>query len=152
MAAGFTLKPARLGDFRKFLNDRVNTQIKEAGIVPTLHFDGSMNTAAARLGTAEQLEQLGPFGSGNAEPRFVIPSAQIVYAERVGENHVRCTLESAEGGHLAGICFRSTDRPLGQTLLSAKGRPMHVAGRLRINSWRGRSSPQLLIDDAQPIW
>ena len=152
MAAGFTFKPTRLDDFRNFLNDRVKIQIKEAGIVPTLRFDGSMTTSAASLQTAEQLEELAPFGSGNAEPRFVIPSAQIVYAERVGEDHVRCTLESAEGGHLAGICFRSTDRPLGQTLLSAKGRPMHVAGRLRVNSWRGRNSPQLLIDDAQPIW
>ena len=152
MAAGFTLKPARLDDFKNFLNDRVNIQIKEAGIVPTLRFDGSMTTAGASLETAEQLEELAPFGSGNAEPRFVIPSAQIVYAERVGEDHVRCTLESAGGGHLAGICFRSTDRPLGQAILSAKGKPMHVAGRLRINNWRGQNSAQLLIDDAQPIW
>ena len=152
MAAGFTLKPARLDDFKNFLNDRVNIQIKEAGIVPTLRFDGSMTTAGASLETAEQLEELAPFGSGNAEPRFVIPSAQIVYAERVGEDHVRCTLESAGRGHLSGISFRSTDRPLGQTLLSAKGRPMHVAGRLRINNWRGQNSAQLLIDDAQPIW
>lgn len=152
MAAGFTLKPARLDDFQNFLNDRVNIQIKEAGIVPTLRFDGSMTTAGASLETAEQLEELGPFGSGNAEPRFVIPSAQIVYAERVGEDHVRCTLESAGRGHLSGISFRSTDRPLGQAILSAKGRPMHVAGRLRINNWRGQNSAQLLIDDAQPIW
>ena len=152
MAAGFTLKPARLDDFKNFLNDRVNIQIKEAGIVPTLRFDGSMTTAGASLETAEQLEELGPFGSGNAEPRFVIPSAQIVYAERVGEDHVRCTLESAGRGHLSGISFRSTDRPLGQAILSAKGRPMHVAGRLRINNWRGQNSAQLLIDDAQPIW
>jgi len=152
MAAGFTLDTTRLSDLRNFLNDRVNTQIKEAGIVPTLRFDGSMTTAAADLATAEQLELLGPFGSGNAEPRFVIPSAQIVYSERVGDNHVRCTLESAGGGRLNGISFRSTDRPLGQAILSAKGQPMHVAGRLRVNSWRGRSSPQLLIDDAQPIW
>ena len=152
MAAGFTLKPARLDDFQNFLNDRVNIQIKEAGIVPTLRFDGSMTTAGASLETAEQLEELAPFGSGNAEPRFVIPSAQIVYAERVGEDHVRCTLESAGRGHLSGISFRSTDRPLGQAILSAKGRPMHVAGRLRINNWRGQNSAQLLIDDAQPIW
>jgi hypothetical protein len=29
---------------------------------------------------------------------------------------------------------------------------MHIAGRLRINTWQGRSSAQLLIDDAQPLW
>ena len=153
MAAGFTLAQNRINDFRNFLNDRVGKRIEETGITPTLHLDGSMTTASATLDTAEQLQQLEPFGSGNPEPRFVLPSVQISFADTVGEDHTRCTLQSIEGGRLNGICFRSSDRPLGQAILSAKnGRPMHVAGRLRVNSWRGRSSPQLLIDDAQPIW
>ena len=152
MAAGFTVRCDRLGDFRSFLNERIGTHIRETGIVPTLHLDGAMTTGGAKLETAEKLQQLGPFGSGNAEPRFVVPSARIVFADRVGENHVRCTLESAEGGRLAGICFRCTDRPLGQALLEAGGKPMHVAGRLRVNTWQGRSTAQLMIDDAAPLW
>ncbi len=152
MAAGFTVRVDQLQAFRAFLNERIGAHIAEAGIVPTLKLDGSLTTAGADLQTAEKLQQLSPFGSGNAEPRFVVPSANVVYADRVGENHVRCTLESAEGGRLAGICFRCTDRPLGQALLEANGRPMHVAGRLRVNTWQGRSSAQLMIDDAAPLW
>ncbi|MBT6093367.1 MAG: single-stranded-DNA-specific exonuclease RecJ [Rhodospirillaceae bacterium] len=152
MAAGFTVRCDRLNTFRAFLNERIGTHIAEAGIVPTLKLDGSLTTAGADLQTAEKLQQLSPFGSGNAEPRFVVTSANVVYADRVGENHVRCTLESADGGRLAGICFRCTDRPLGQALLEANGRPMHVAGRLRVNTWQGRSSAQLMIDDAAPLW
>ncbi len=97
-------------------------------------------------------QQLGPFGSANAEPRFALAHVRIAYADRVGETHVRCTLESPEGGKLAAICFRCTDRPLGQALLAAGGKPMHVVGRLRVNSWQGRASAQLLIDDAEPLW
>ena len=152
MAAGFTLAHARIDDFRDFLNERIGTEIAEAGIKPTLRLDGSLTAAGAGIDVAETLQQLGPFGSGNAEPRFAVPSARIAFADRVGENHVRCKLESPEGGKLQGICFRSTDRPLGQGLLTAKGRPMHVAGRVRVNTWQGRSSPQLMIDDAQPAW
>ena len=33
-----------------------------------------------------------PFGAGNPEPRFVLPSARIAKADVVGGNHVRCFL------------------------------------------------------------
>lgn len=152
MAAGFTLHTGRIDDFRAFLNERIGARIAEAGIVPTLRLDASLTAAGAGLDVAERLQQLGPFGSANPEPRFAVPGARIAYADRVGEDHVRCTLESPEGGRLAGICFRCTDRPLGQALLQAEGKPMHVAGRLRVNTWQGRSTPQLMIDDAAPLW
>ncbi|MEK9755230.1 MAG: single-stranded-DNA-specific exonuclease RecJ, partial [Rhodospirillaceae bacterium] len=152
MAAGFTVAADRLCDFRAFLDERIDARVREAGIRPTLRLDGALTAAGADLKLAESLAELGPFGSGNPEPRFALAHARIAYADRVGETHVRCTLESPEGGKLAGICFRSIDRPLGQALLAASGKPMHVAGRLRVNSWQGRSSAQLLIEDAQPLW
>jgi single-stranded-DNA-specific exonuclease len=155
MAAGFTVAAGRLAEFRAFLDERIDARVREAGIRPTLKLDGALTTAGAYLDLAESLAELGPFGSGNPEPRFALAHARVTYADRVGENHVRCTLESPEGGpksKLSGICFRSTDRPLGQALLAAGGKSMHVAGRLRVNSWQGRSSAQLLIEDAQPLW
>jgi single-stranded-DNA-specific exonuclease len=100
----------------------------------------------------ETLERLGPFGSGNAEPRFAIKNARVAYAAVVGEDHVRCTLEGTEGGRLQAICFRATDRPLGQVLLTSAGRAVHVAGRLRANHWQGRSTAQMMIDDAVALW
>lgn len=152
MAAGFTVAKDRLEDFRAFLDERIDARVREAGIRPTLRLDGAMTTLGADIEVAERLAELGPFGSGNPEPRFVLAHARVTYADRVGDTHVRCTMESPEGGRLAGICFRCTDRPLGQALLAAGGKPMHIAGRLRINTWQGRSSAQLLIDDAQPLW
>jgi single-stranded-DNA-specific exonuclease len=157
MAAGFTVAAAKLDEFRAFLDERIAQRVEEAGIRPTLRLDGALSTAGADITLAESLAELGPFGSGNPEPRFALANVRVTYADRVGENHVRCTLESSEvgkgaGGKLAGICFRSTDRPLGQALLAAGGKPMHVAGRLRVNTWQGRSSAQLMIDDAQPLW
>jgi len=156
MAAGFTVATGKLGDFRAFLDERIAQRVAEAGIQPTLKLDGALTTMGADLAVAETLQQLGPFGSANPEPRFALAGVRITYADRVGENHVRCTLESPEGGpgksKLAAISFRSTDRPLGQALLAADGKPMHVVGKLRVNTWQGRSSAQLLIDDAQPLW
>jgi len=91
---------------------------------------------------------------GNPEPRFAIASARIAYAKVVGgdQNHLRCTLAGTDGTRLNGIVFSCMDKDLGQALAHHDGAPFHVAGRLRENVWQGRSSPQLLIDDAAPAW
>ena len=152
MAAGFTVESGRLEELREFLSDRISAHLGEGGIQPRLYLDGAMKPAAATMNLVEDLQQVGPFGSGNPEPRFVIPAARLSYAAVAGENHVRGTLTGEEGGRLAAISFNSLDTALGQALLKSDGAPLHVAGRLRVNTWQGRSKAQLLIDDAAPAW
>ncbi len=152
MAAGFTLARDRLPEFQAFLESRIAERVAEARLTPHMRIDGAVTTKGANLNLIESLACLGPFGQGNAEPRFVLANARVVFAAVAGDDHVRCTLESPEGGRLNGISFRSLSRPLGQGLLKADGRPMHVAGRLRPNTWQGRTTPQIMIDDAAPAW
>ena len=152
MAAGFTLARDRLPEFQAFLEARVADRVAETRLTPSLRIDGAVTSKGANLALIDSLACLGPFGQGNAEPRFVVANARVVFAAVAGSDHVRCTLESPEGGRLGGISFRSLSRPLGQALLKADGRPMHVAGRLRSNTWQGRTTPQIMIDDAAPAW
>ncbi len=152
MACGFTVDSGRLEELRQFLGDRISAHLGDGGIQPRLYLDGAMKPAAATMNLVEDLQQVGPFGSGNPEPRFVIPAARLSYAAVAGENHVRGTLTGEEGGRLAAISFNSLDTPLGQALLKSDGAPLHVAGRLRVNTWKGHSKAQLLIDDAAPAW
>ncbi|MDA0306447.1 MAG: single-stranded-DNA-specific exonuclease RecJ [Proteobacteria bacterium] len=153
MAAGFTVQKDRLGEFQTFLNERVTDQVGERGIQPRLYLDGAMKPAAANMDLLERLQQVGPFGSGNPEPRFVIPAARLSYAAIVGEKHVRGIIEGdAKQGRLAAISFNTVGTPLGNALLNSHGAPLHIAGRLRINIWQGRSSAQLHVDDAAPAW
>ena len=152
MAAGFTVEKAKLEELKAFLSDRVATDIKEGDIRPTLYLDGAMKPKAADMNLLEILAQVGPFGAGNPEPRFVIPAAQLSYAAVVGERHVRGFVTGEGGGRLAAISFNCVDSPLGQALLNSDGAPLHLAGRLKVNTWQGRSSAQLHIDDAAPAW
>ena len=152
MAAGFTVEKAKLEELKAFLSDRVATDIKEGDIRPTLYLDGAMKPKAADMNLLEILAQVGPFGAGNPEPRFVIPAAQLSYAAVVGERHVRGFVTGEGGGRLAAISFNCVDSPLGQALLNSDGAPLHLAGRLKVNTWQGRSSAQLHIDDAAPTW
>ncbi|NMM46272.1 single-stranded-DNA-specific exonuclease RecJ [Rhodospirillaceae bacterium KN72] len=152
MAAGFTVSAANLSGFVSFLRERIALEAGEGGLVPVLKFDGAVTAAGASLPLVEALERLQPFGQGNAEPRFVLPEVRLYQADIVGEDHVRVLAGDAAGGRVKGIAFRCADTPLGQALLRARGdRPIHLAGRLRKDSWQGRESVQLMIDDAAEL-
>ncbi len=153
MAAGFTLDPEKLDAFEVFLEERFAKIIAENDIRPTITVDGALHAKGATLELIDALEKLGPFGAGNAEPRFVFVDCRAVKADVVGADHVRCILTGANGqGRLKAIAFRCLDNDMGQTLIKHGGRPLHVLGHLRRDSWQGRDGVQLIIDDvALPV-
>ena len=146
-AAGLTVAAENIEALGSFLADRLAGAVAEHGGSPSLGLDGALTVGAATTDLIEQLARIGPFGMGNAEPRFAVANSRVVRADIVGQRHVRCVLADDGGGRLNAIAFRSTDKPLGRTLLEARGRPLHVAGHLRVDSWRGRDRVQLMIDD-----
>lgn len=151
MAAGFSCAAESLAAFRTFLDERVSRHVAASGgLRPTLHIDGMLEAGGATLDLVHEIDRLGPFGSGNSEPRFVLSGVRVVKADPVGTNHVRCVLTGAMGGRLNGIAFRCLDTALGHALMDRAGTPLHIAGRLNENTWQGRSSVQLMIDDAAP--
>jgi len=152
MAAGFTLPVKNMAAFRDLLDERIGKRIRDAGIVPTLKVDGAIAAGGITLHTIEQLQALEPYGSGNAEPRFVIPNARLAHADVAGADHLRFTLDNPGGPQARGIAFRCMGTPLGEALLNHGGKPFHLLGRLRINRWQGRSYPQFQLDDAAAVW
>ncbi len=149
MAAGFTVERDRLDAFRAFLAARFADMAEDA-LVPVLHLDGALDAAAATVDLIETLRRLGPFGAGNAEPRFAIAGARVLRADVVGSGHVRCTLAGTRGGRLKAIAFRAADSELGHALLNSAGATLHVAGTLRLDTWQGQNGVQMFIDDAAP--
>lgn len=150
MAAGFTLKRERLQDFSDFLADRLHAQM-QGPLRALLQVDAALDPAGATLDLVETLAKLGPFGSGNAEPKFALIGARISGPRIVGQGHVACTVTGPNGGRLKGIAFRAADNELGHALLSNDGTPLHLAGTLRIDNWQGRASVQMFIEDAAAI-
>jgi len=152
MAAGFSLEAAKLNAFEEFLSKRIAKQILDEGIKPTLSVDGMISIDGATMDLVEILTKMSPFGSGNAEPRMVFSSVRIGKVDVVGADHVRCFLRGIDNKkQLSAIAFRCVETDLGRALLNHNGLPLHIVGRLRENNWQGRSSVQLLIDDAASI-
>ena len=110
-----------------------------------------MSAAGATVDFHTMIERAGPFGAGNPEPVLAFPAHQIVYAEEVGQAHVRVRLKAGEGAILNAIAFRAAGQKLGAAMLGARGRALHVAGSLAIDRWQGAERVQLrIIDVAEP--
>jgi len=149
MAAGLTIARDRIDAFTAYLNDRLGADVVQATKTASLGLDGALGVEGASVELIEQMELAGPYGAENPEPRFVLSNARIVKASIVGENHVRVILTgSGNRGRLTGICFKSLETPLGDSLISHQGASFHIAGHLRKNTWRGQTSAQILIEDA----
>ncbi|MGB1863928.1 MAG: single-stranded-DNA-specific exonuclease RecJ, partial [Candidatus Puniceispirillum sp.] len=99
---------------------------------------------------SDWLDKLGPFGSGNPEPRFVLPDCRIKNIRLVGDAgaHISCRLDDGSGTALNAIAFQAGGAPIGQLLQqAADGRYVHVLGKLRRDRYRGGRAMQIEIED-----
>ncbi len=152
MAAGLTVERTHLGELRAHLESRLAADVIRGRAEGTLTLDGALTAAAATPRLVESLAQAGPFGAGNAEPVFAFPNHKVTYAESFGAGHVRARIVSGDGTSLKAVAFRIAEEPLGRALLAARGRPMHVAGSLDLDTWQGETRVSLRLKDvAEPM-
>jgi len=148
MAAGLTIERSKLAEFRQYLEAELGAQVRRSRQDNALNIDAAMTAGGARLELISSLNAAGPYGSGNPSPVFAFPAHRLRFAEVVGNGHVRIGLTADTGSTLKGIAFRAAGTPLGDMLLSAGGRPLHVAGTLSLDHWGGSPRPQLRVIDA----
>jgi single-stranded-DNA-specific exonuclease len=148
MAAGLTIDPARIAALGVFLSEALAKDCAASNEGRELVFDGAVSAAGATAELCALVAKCGPYGAGNAEPLFVLPSLRIVNASIVGENHVRCVMTGRDGARVSGIAFRAVQTALGPVLLQSKGRPVHIAASLKAEEWQGQVRVQAMIKDA----
>jgi single-stranded-DNA-specific exonuclease len=150
MAAGLTVARDRLEEAMARLSELLARQgAGEAGPAD-LRLDGMLMPGAATIELVEQIEAAGPFGAGAPGPRYVFPDCQISYAKQLGGNHLKLRFGDGLGASLEAIAFGAFDGPLGPALTGHGGARFHLAGRLDINTWGGKRSVQLRLEDAAP--
>ncbi|HLG46062.1 MAG TPA: single-stranded-DNA-specific exonuclease RecJ [Reyranella sp.] len=148
MAAGLTVAREQLPHLTHFLDERLALQLGAAPLVRELGIDAALAPGAATQELVSMIERAGPFGAGNALPRFALTGVRVDYAQPVGEGHVRCTLVGHQRGRVEAIAFRAGQSELGRALLDPAKPVLHVAGALRLDRYNGRESVRLQIDDA----
>jgi single-stranded-DNA-specific exonuclease len=151
MAAGLTVLREKAADLEAFFNETLKEDVETATAHRELKVDAALTATGATLDLLELLEKAGPYGAGHSEPVFAFPAHRVSFADVVGKGHVRATLAAGDGTALKAICFKADDKPHGQMLLEGRGRNLHVAGTLSIDTWQGTPKVQLrILDVADP--
>lgn len=148
MAAGLTVARGSLEPAMARLADLLARQGAGAGGPADLRLDGLLMPGAATPGLVEEIDKAGPFGQGAPAPRFAFAAMAIHQARRIGETHLRLTFGDETGARLEAVAFGAFDGPLGPLLEGHASARFHLAGRLEINHWQGRSKVQLRLEDA----
>ena len=146
-AAGFTIP----NQYLKTLADHFETF--SAG-----RFDGVAGDApleievkAAPSAAANELfdftRELEPFGQSNPQPLFASNQLCVLNSTRVGSGkHLKFTVQDRDGSSWDAIAFRQGER-IGQ---ARPGANLDVAYSMELNTWRGSTNLQLVVEDFGP--
>ncbi len=148
MAAGLTVARDKLDAAMARLSELLARQGAGDAGPADLKLDGLMMPGAADVELINQIEAAGSFGAGAPAPRYVFPDMTISFAKRVGDAHLKLRFGDGIGPQLDAISFGAFDTDLGTTLEAHGGARFHLAGRVELNSWQGRQSVQLRLEDA----
>ena len=147
MAAGLTMAPDRIENFADFLRTHLRAAVEKASARRALKVDGVVSLSGVAASLIDQIDAVGPFGQGNPSPNFVIPDVDLLKADLVGQNHLRCIFKSRDGKSLKAMAFRQWDEPLGALLRSGIGRRFHIAGKLKKDTWAGADKVEMTLED-----
>ena len=147
MAAGVTLRKERLAEFRAYMETIAASDVAKARQADRLLIDAAVTARAVTPDLVQMFNRAGPFGSGNPEPMIALAAHQLVFADEVGQAHMRVRLKSGDGAVVNGIAFRAVGQALGRALAENRGQPIHVAGTLAIDRYQGSERVQLRIAD-----
>lgn len=146
MAAGLSLSRDQLEAAMARLAELLGRQGAGQAGPQDLNIDSLLMPSAATAGLIEQIESAGPFGASASAPRFAF-SAQAVSGRRIGENHLSLNFSDGLGPKLDAIAFGVMEGPL-VALENAGAARYHLAGRLELNHFGGRTKVQLRLEDA----
>jgi len=149
MAAGFSLKESNIKDFNNFLIKKIDQFIKH-GIPCVSYVAASVITiAGCTLELVDWINDLGPWGIGIEEPKFIISNAKISSLRKFGSNneHVSFYISDSSSKKLKVKKFNILNSKLNLVFNNFININFNFLGRLNIDTWNNSKSIELMLDD-----
>ena len=145
MAAGLSLAPDRIPEFRRALSRTVEAMSREAEVTPGLQIDGELPLSDLTLDFAADVERLAPFGPGNPPLTLVSRDLTGAAARTIGRDgsHLLVVVEDAWGTAQEVIWWDGAGEPLPEGKFD-------LAYTVRSNDYRGVRGIQVTWVDARP--
>ena len=147
MAGGFTLKKGNISVFRDFLIKNFEKNDINPSSRKNLYLDAVIAPSAINEQFFDEINCLGPFGSGNSEPKFAIENIKVISSNIVGNNHIKSILVGKDGFVFKGFVWNGKNTPLEPFLNVKNKKKFNIAGKIRLNQWRGEKKAEFMIED-----
>jgi single-stranded-DNA-specific exonuclease len=149
MAAGLSLTPDNLVEFRKGINKSVEKSLSPMMTEdPTLQVDGWLELTSLSLDLADGLEAMAPFGPGNPSPLFATHGLTIRSIKEIGKakEHIRLIITQDQKTVQDVIWWNGGGDGIPEILVS-EGNKFDLAYRLRSNTYLGERKLSLEFVD-----
>tara|TARA_Y100000590_G_scaffold467509_1_gene646631 strand:+ start:101 stop:1852 length:1752 start_codon:yes stop_codon:yes gene_type:complete len=151
MAGGFTLKKKNISQFRDFLIKNFEKSNTNLSTHINLYLDAAIAPSALNIDFFNQIDSLGPFGSGNVEPKFLIENIKVISSTIVGNNHIKAILQGSDGSVFKGFIWNGKNSIFQQYLDKKNKNKINLAGKMRMNQWKGERKIEFQIEDISTI-
>lgn len=157
MAAGLSLDPEHIPDFRRQVSQAVRAQTRGRPLVYSLQLDATLELEDITLALAQDIERLAPFGAGNPALNFLVQNLTLKSSSEIGKNkeHRQMIVENHRGYTQKVLWWQSTDLPLPES-------PFDLVFNLRSSTFQGQNDVQMtwvahqhrpsLVPVAEPSW
>src|SRR6266446_3726450 len=144
-AAGITLKPGRIGELRRRLNEHAAACLTAEDLQPCVYVDAELPTEEITFELVRELQALEPYGAGNSRPVFLARHLCIASEPRlIGQRHLKMCVRGPKGRPLETIWWQGTEQ------LDAVKNGSEMAYTIETSNWTGETFLQLSVQDVRP--
>lgn len=147
-AAGFSIESDKIPELRRRLTLYCEENLEDSDYLPVIDIDAKLEEEDISLQTINAISVLEPYGMANSTPVFSLNNIKVKTFFLMGseKQHLKYILD-INGKEVDAISWFGKDY-LYNIFPSDR---IRIAFTLQVNEWQGVSSPQLLIQDIQPM-
>ena len=141
-AAGITIKPDRIAELRRRLNQHAAAHLTTEDLQPCVYIDAELATGEITFELVGELNALEPYGAGNPRPVFLARNLCIVSEPRlIGQRHLKFSVTGPKGRPLETIWWNGAER----TATVKHG--VDMVYTIETSNWTGQTFLQLSVQD-----
>ena len=147
MAGGFTVVKKNIDHLRDFFIKNFEKMKVDNTEGKNLYLDTTIAPSAINEEFYKHINLLGPFGSGNNEPKFVIEDLKIIKSDIIKNSHIKLILAGKDGSIFNSFAWNAINSPLENILNKDYKKRFNIAGKMKLNEWRGKKKIEFIIED-----
>jgi single-stranded-DNA-specific exonuclease len=141
-AAGITIKPERIAELRRRLNEHAAAHLTAEDLQPCVYIDAELPTEEITFELVAELNALEPYGAGNSRPVFLARNLCIVSEPRlIGQRHLKLSVAGPKGRPLETIWWSGAER------MATVENGVDMAYTIETSNWTGETFLQLSAQD-----